>query len=176
MRNLVAAFLFLAASLVAQNVSNPAPTPASWKPLEFLIGTWEARTKGGSAAAASSGTYSFQTELKGHVLARHSINSGCKGPADFDCLHGDLLYVYQQAPGRPYKGIYFDNEGHVIHYEVSTPAPATAVFLSDQSQPGPQFRLSYELKGATMYGKFQMRMPGHTEFTSYLEWSGEKKK
>jgi len=168
LKTLFAAILFFAGGLLAQSPSAP------WKPFEFLIGTWEAKTSGGSAGAASSGTYTFQTELKGHVLARHSTSSGCKGPADFDCLHGDLLYVYQEPAGQSYKAIYFDNEGHVIHYEVSIPAPATAVFLSDQAQAGPQYRLSYELKGATMYGKFQMRVPGATEFKSYLEWTGKK--
>jgi hypothetical protein len=168
MKNFIAAVLFFVGGLPAQNPSAP------WKPFEFLIGTWEAKTIGGSAGAASAGTYTFQTELKDHVLARHSSNSGCKGPADFDCLHGDLLYVYQDAPGQSYKAIYFDNEGHVIHYEVSIPAPATVVFLSDRAQAGPQYRLSYELKGATMYGKFQMRVPGATEFKSYLEWTGKK--
>jgi hypothetical protein len=33
---------------------------------------------------------------------------------------GDLLYVYPDAIAKSYKAIYFDNEGHVIHYEVST--------------------------------------------------------
>jgi len=52
----------------------------------------------------------------------------------------------------------------VIHYDVSIPGPASVLFLSGSSQPGPQFRLSYELKGSTMFGKFQMRAPGRTEF------------
>ncbi len=147
-----------------------APFP-SWKALEFLIGTWEARTEGGSAGASGAGTYSFQLELRGHVLARHSTSAGCKGPADFDCLHSDLLYVYAEGAG-PWKAIYFDNEGHVIHYDVTTPNPNTAVFLSEGSTPGPRFRLVYERKGQTMAGKFQMQMPGQTEFKSYLEWSG----
>jgi hypothetical protein len=141
----------------------------AWKPLRFLIGTWEAKTQGGSAGAASSGSYSFQLELRDHVLARHSGGSECKGPADFDCEHGDLLYVYQDAAGQAYKAIYFDNEGHVIHYDVSFPSATSAVFLAGQ------FRLSYELKGSTMVGKFQMRAPGRDEFKSYLEWSGGKK-
>ncbi len=72
-----------------------------------------------------------------------SLPLECKGPAGFDCEHGDFLYVYQDAPGQPYKAIYFDNEGHVIHYDVSTPTPTTAIFLSDASKPGPQFRLIY---------------------------------
>jgi hypothetical protein len=161
------------ALLLAQ--SAPAPASDNWKPLRFLMGAWEAKTKGGSAAAVGSGTYSFQLELRDHVLSRRSVNAGCKGPADYDCEHTDLLYVYHEGPGRSYQAIYFDNEGHVIHYEISFPGTSRVVFLSSSSQPGPQFRLSYELKGVTMYGKFQMRAPGQTEFTSYLEWSGVRK-
>jgi hypothetical protein len=86
-----------------------------------------------------------------------------------------LLYIYQDPPGQPLKAIYFDNEGHVIHYGVSTPTPNSAVFISDESAPGPHFRLVYELKGGVMFGKFQMRMAGKTEWTSYLEWSGGKR-
>ena len=98
----------------------------------------------------------------------------CKGSADFDCDHGDLLYVYADVPGQPLKAIYFDNEGHVIHYDVSVPDPATAVFLSEASKPGPRFRLTYQLKGTVMSGKFQMQMPGQTDWKTYLEWSGPK--
>jgi len=174
-QRLVVVGMFFGASLLAQDPTSSTPSRTQWKPLEFLIGTWEAKNQGGSSGATTSGTYSFQMELRDHVLARHSSGSDCKGPADFDCEHGDLLYVFQDAPGQPYKAIYFDNEGHVFHYDVSTPTPTSAVFLSSPSQPGPQFRLSYELNGSIMYGKFQMRMVGQAEFKSYLEWSGEKK-
>ncbi len=50
----------------------------------------------------------------------------------------------------------------------------TVVFLSDASSNGPQFRLTYQRKDLTMYGKFQMRMPGQEEWQSYLEWSGPR--
>ena len=155
-----------------------APAEAAidpWKSLQFLMGTWEAHTHGGSAGAAGAGTYTFRPELRNHVLARHSGSEQCQGPADFDCGHADLLYVYAEAPGESYKAIYFDNEGHVIHYDVSVPTPTMAILLSEPSRPGPQFRIVYELKGTTMYGKFQLRAPGQTEFQSYLEWSGAKK-
>jgi len=144
-----------------------------WSALRFLEGSWEAATQGGVAKANAVGTYSFRKELSGHILARHSRASGCKGPADFDCDHSDLLYIYPEGQG-PLKAIYFDNEGHVIHYSVTTPTPASAVFISDGSTPGPRFRLVYELKEGVMSGKFQMQMPGKTDWTSYLEWSGRK--
>lgn len=157
--------------LVAQTANTTTPDP--WKALSFLEGTWDAKTQGNDTVA-TSGRYTFQRELGGHILARHSTSdSNCKGPASFDCEHGDLLYVFQDAHGQPLKAIYFDNEGHVIHYDVSAPAPGTVVFLSEPS-PGPQFRLVYELKGAVMTGKFQMHMPGQGDWQSYLEWSGLK--
>ncbi len=165
--------LLLALPLAGQSATPSAADP--WQALAFLNGTWEAKTAG-STNVAAIGTYTFKPELGNHILGRHSTtNAGCKGPANFDCDHGDLLYVYQDAPGQPLKAIYFDNEGHVIHYAVSTPDATTAMFLSEGTQPGPQFRLLYELKGTTMQGKFQMRMPGQSDWKSYLEWSGAKR-
>jgi hypothetical protein len=135
-------------------------------------GTWQAKTGEGSAAKAM-GSYTFAKELKGHVLARHSSVAGCQGPEAFDCEHGDLLYVLEKAPGQPLKAIYFDNEGHVIHYTLSTPDAKTVIFLSEPG-PGPRFNLSYHLESAVMSGKFQMQMPGREDWKSYLEWSGGK--
>jgi len=172
---------YLISLLVAVSIAAPAslaqsPSPAvhdPWQPFAFLIGTWEAETSGGTAAAKVIGLYSFAPELNNHILARHSGNANCKAPASFDCEHSDLLYLYPQ--GQSIKAIYFDNEGHVIHYGVTTPTATSAIFLSDPATPGPQFRLVYERKESILSGKFQMRMPGQSEFNSYLEWSGSKK-
>jgi hypothetical protein len=154
--------------MFGQSPATSAP-PDPLKPLAFLEGNWDAKGQGGGASAA--GSYSFQRELGGHILARHSRTADCKGPANFDCEHGDLLYVYAEGPAL--KAIYFDSEGHVIHYDVTLPTPRSAVFLSDG--PGPQFQLVYTLEGSVMGGKFQMRMPGQADWKSYLEWSGGKK-
>jgi len=159
------------AAMEAQTDVKPDP----WAGLRFLVGTWEARTTGGSAQAQGTGEYTFRMELRDHVLARHSSYASCKGPEDFNCEHGDLLYIYPEGSGPGLRGIYFDNEGHVIHYAVSTPRPGAVVLLSDPGEPGPQFRLSYELSGEVMAGKFQMRMPGQADFATYLGWRGHRK-
>jgi hypothetical protein len=175
MRGLLTAAALFALNLAPSNRAISMPTDP-WQALSFLEGTWDAHTQGGSAKAQSSGTYTFKPELKHHVLVRRSRDAAtCKGPTRFDCEHSDVLYVYQEARDQPLKAIYFDNEGHVIHYDVSTPDLGSAVFISDGSPSGPQFRLVYELKDAVMSGKFQMRMPGQAEWKSYLEWSGAKK-
>ncbi len=165
--------LFLLASPLFGQTAPSSSDP--FKALAFLEGTWDATTHD-TAGVHVIGTYTFKTELGGHVLGRHVTSlKACKGPDTFDCEHSDLLFIFPEAPGKPLKAIYFDNEGHVIHYVVSTPNATTAVFLSEASQPGPQFRLTYELKNSVMNGNFQMHMPGQTEWTSYLEWSGAKK-
>ncbi len=172
MKTLIAALL-LTLPAVGQTAAAPVSDP--WKALSFLEGTWDAKAQG-NAGASASGTYTFRRELRDHILARHSTgDAGCKGPATFDCEHGDLLYIYHDAAMPGLKAIYFDNEGHVIHYDVSTPSATKVVFLSEAGRPGPQFRLTYELKDGSMSGKFQMQMPGQTDWKSYLEWSGTKK-
>jgi len=167
---------FILSTLIAcVPMSVSAGPPDAFAPLQFLEGTWTARTNPKTGVGATVlGTYSFVRELDGHVLARHGKTaSGCKGPESFDCDHGDLLYIYQDAADQPLKAIYFDSEGHVIHYELSFPSPTAVTFLSEPS-PGPRFRLVYELDQAVMYGKFQVQPPGQTGWTSYLEWSGTR--
>jgi hypothetical protein len=177
MRSLVTAAALFALNLVQSDPARSATAEDPWKALSFLEGTWDARAQSGSAGAQVSGTYTFKAELKHHVLARHSEPADCKGPEAFDCKHSDLLYIYREADGQgqPLRAIYLDNEGHVIHYAVSTPEATTALFISEPSPSGPQFQMVYQLKDAVMSGKFQMRMPGQSDWKSYLEWSGAKK-
>jgi hypothetical protein len=169
----VAALFALA---LMQNDRAVSASADPWKALAFLEGTWDAQVQAGSAGAQSNGKYTFKPELKHHVLVRSSeTDAACKGPASFDCRHSDVLYVYQEAENPALKAIYFDNEGHVIHYDVSTPDPTTAIFISKASPSKPQFRLIYELKNAVMSGRFQMGLGGQAEWKSYLEWSGAKR-
>jgi hypothetical protein len=176
---LVAFVLLTACGLFAQSPAQiPAQAPVKvdpWTGLRFLIGSWAAKTTGGVAQAQASAGYSFRLELRDHVLARHSRSGACMAPDDFDCQHSDLLYIYPAVNGQTLEAIYFDNEGHVIRYDISTPKAGAAVFLSDASQPGPQYRLSYELAEGALNGKFELKMPGQTDFMSYLEWSGKRR-
>lgn len=160
-------------SLVTMVAQAPRATDDEWQPLRFLIGTWSATTDGGAAGATADGRYVFRLELGGHVLARHAWTAACAGPDDFDCAHGDLLYVFRETAGGGPRAIYFDSEGHVIHYAVTTPRPDAVVLESPASDGGPQFRLSYERHGSDMRGRFETKLPGR-DFQTYLAWSGTK--
>jgi hypothetical protein len=173
MRRILLLFLTSFLLVPAAFAQDSAADLAKWKPLQFLVGNWEAKTAG--SEVKSIGTYSFQPELNGTILARHGTAESCKGPKDFDCDHHDRLYVYHDATVESgMRAIYFDNEGHVIRYIVTVPSAAKVVFQSEAG-PGPQFRLTYELVNGTMLGKFQVAAAGQTEYHSYLEWSGGKK-
>ncbi|MFZ1085398.1 MAG: hypothetical protein WAN35_10565 [Terracidiphilus sp.] len=165
-----------AAKPSASAAATPAPPPPDpWIGVRFLLGSWEAKTTGGIAQAKASAGYAFRLELRDHILARHSRSGACNAPDDFDCQHSDLLYLYPVPNGGALQAIYFDNEGHIIHYDVTAPSPNSVVFLSDPAQPGPQYRLSYELVDGVLSGKFELKMPGQPDFVSYLEWSGKRR-
>lgn len=174
MKRLGVAALVMWSWLAAAQSPSPSPPTASsdpWKALSFLEGTWDAKVDG-SSGVQTSGRYVFERELGGHVMARHATTDpGCKAPASFDCAHRDLLYVFEERPGAPLKAIFFDSEGHVIHYDVTTPTPTSVEFLS-QASAGPQFRLTYELKDGVLWGRFGMRPPGSDAWQVYLEWRG----
>jgi hypothetical protein len=175
LKSLVGVAALFAIALTHNSAALSDPTDP-WKAVAFLEGTWDAHAQAGSVGTQSSGAYTFKSELKHHVLVRSSeAYVACKGLASFDCEHSDVLYIYREGDNQPLKAIYFDNEGHVIHYDVSTPDPTTAILISAASASGPQFRLVYVLKDAVMSGKFQIRMPGQSEWKSYLEWSGARK-
>lgn len=161
--------------LVTPAVRSGAVDPdASWKALSFLEGTWDAKVQAGSAGAQGLGTYTFRSELNGHVLARHSEQAACRGPKAYDCEHSDLLYIYREGADPVLRALYLDSEGHVIHYAVTVPQPGTAEFNTDLNELGPQFHLVYHLNNGVMSGKFQMRLPGQADWQSYLEWSGAR--
>jgi hypothetical protein len=150
---LALAFAWAALSY-AQNPSNPR-----WKGLDFLLGNWTGA--GSGQPGAGSGKFSFQPDLDRHVIVRRSFNQLASGPR-----HEDLLVIYADAPDGDLRGMYFDSEGHVIRYKVTTPAEGRAIFESDGA--GPAYRLSYWMEGKVLKGKFDVG--GRT----YLEWGSEK--
>ena len=162
MRALAALILMAAGALFAQDAS-----PSKWKPIEFLFGNWTAKG-GGASSGQGSGDFSFQPQLNQQIVVRKNFAEYTSGP-EAGTRHDDLMVIYADAPGQPLRAIYFDSEGHTIRYAVKTPAANVTVFESEASQPGPQYKLSYELKGNELQGTFEVG--GKV----YLKWSSVKK-
>ncbi len=163
----------------------PSRPLLSLESLSFLEGEWAAESRDGKTQL---GTYQWVRELDGHLLARHGGAAGCDAKAGPVCGHNDLLYVCQDSPGAPLTAIFFDNKGHVIHYDISTRHEGSAadkgtrdyaVFLSDAAALGPRFRLVYERNTDTetgrtaLSGRFETELP-NGQWRVYQEWFGKK--
>jgi hypothetical protein len=155
-------FVFVAHAQTAHAQSNE-----SWKKLDFLLGDWTgvAGEKDGQLGAGQ-GDYSFRAELKRQIIVRRN-HAGY----DSGLQHDDLMIIY--ADGHP-RAIYFDTEGHVIHYDLSFPGPQRAVFESESGRPGPKYRLTYWMESGALKGRFETAAPGG-EYKTYLSWSSRKR-
>ena len=160
MRALVAGLL-ASGALLAQG---PAQTPA-FASLEFLFGDWTA--KGGDVnVGQGAGEFSFTPQLNRNIVVRKNFAEYTSGK-EAGTRHDDLMVVYRENGAL--RAIYFDSEGHTIHYLIKSPAANIAVFESDAAQPGPKYKLTYSLTGAELAGKFEVNGK------PYLTWTSVRK-
>jgi hypothetical protein len=133
--------------------------------VRFLVGEWTAGTSAGTPGQATSGGFSFAPELGGKVLVRRNVADYPPRPGEKEGTHHEDLMVVYSTPGG-LKATYWDNEGHVIPYSVST-ASGTATFESEETKDAPRFKLVYEQKGAELAVSFSIAPPGQP-YKSYL--------
>jgi hypothetical protein len=147
----------------------------------FLVGDWEG--VGGGGPGKGAGAFSFQRDLQQQVLVRrnHAEYPAAEGrPA---VVHDDLMVVYSQGEAATPRAIYFDSEGHVIHYSVqldSAAVPAehrSVTFISDAAPGSPRYRLTYRMTGAdTVEIKFEIAPPARPDaFAPYITASAHRK-
>jgi hypothetical protein len=65
-------------------------------------------------------------------------------------INGDLLYIYRDAPTQPLKVIYLDNDGHVIHYDVTAGRPIQIVPEAMKRRNGSQ-EVYLQLRGPSAH-------------------------
>jgi len=157
--------------LTATVIFAQAPkTENPWTPLSFLVGEWTG--EGSGQPGQGSGGFSFLPDLEKNVLVR-------KNRADYPATkdrpafsHTDLMIVYREPGAIKLRAIYFDTEGHVIHYTVDPSADGNAVqFLSDASNWNPRYRLTYTKTGPDAVGiRFDVSVPEKPDsFSTYIQ-------
>jgi hypothetical protein len=138
--------LVLAATCAGAQTADP------FKAIQFLTGEWAG--EGVGSPGESAGACTFTLDLQGKVLVRKSYAESAHG------RHDDLMVVYLDEAAKNLKAIYFDNEGHVIHYTVEA-GPDSAVFRNEQ------YRLTYRKNGDRLAMDFDVAAAGKS-CTNYL--------
>jgi hypothetical protein len=149
-----------------------APYWDSWR---FLLGEWIG--EGGGKPGQGYGNFSFDFDLQEQILVRRN-HMGYPATNDQPAIvHDDLLIIYP-GTGATTQAIYFDNEGHVIHYKAELSQDQKALmFLSDPTESMPQFRLTYLKTGEDILTvRFEIAPPGRPgAFIVYAEGIGRRK-
>ncbi len=158
---LVLAVLLGLSSWVAA-FAQTAPPADPWAPMRFLVGEWSGGKGSGQPGEAVGGATTFGFELGGKVLVRRNrAEYAPKAGATQGAVHEDLLVVYREPGEEGFRAVYFDNEGHVIHYRVSLPRANAVVFESEGADKGPRFRLTHELApDGQLVTEFAVAPPG----------------
>ena len=160
----------LAASCLALAFAAGAQAAPGWGGLDWLVGGWTAE---GGGAQQGSGGFTFTPEAGGQVLVRrnHADYPAQNGkPAT---RHEDMMVIEHQARGG-LRATYWDDDGHVIHYEVRTPEPGSAEFVSTDPI-GPRYRLTYRRTPVGLEGWFEVAPPNDRDrFQPYLNWTARR--
>jgi hypothetical protein len=152
-------------------------TSAPWQDWSFLLGEWKG--EGSGQPGQGAGGFSLRPDLQRHILVRKNF---AEYPATSNrpaSRHDDLMVVYQESVEGPIRAIYFDSEGHVIHYGVRiNPLARTAIFLSEPAAGAPRYRLSYigkDKEPDEISIKFEISSPDKPEqFQTYIEATAKR--
>ena len=142
------------ACALAQNANEQS----RWNGYDFLLGTW--RGVGTGTPGEASGGFTFGRDLQGTVLVRknYAVYPSTSSRPGF--RHDDLMLVYHGSAAET-RAMYFDNEGHVIAYQVRLDPSQKVVFLSDSSATAPRFRMTYTALAEDSLGiLFEIAPPG----------------
>ncbi len=140
-----------------------------WKAWKYLLGEWEGGHEG--EPGPGHGRFSFSFDLDENILVRKSRTVFPPTAERAGYTHDDLLIIFNDFDGAR-RGIYFDNEQHVIHYEVQIAADKKTITLQSDPVAGmPQFRFVYTQTGKdTLQARFEMTPPDKPgEFFTYIE-------
>jgi hypothetical protein len=156
--------------LTSQQSASP-----NWQDWGFLLGEWEGTGSGQPGQGA--GKFTFKPDLQRRVLVRTNY---AEYPATKEApafRHDDLMIVFRESSSGPAKAVYFDSEGHVIHYGVRIDeSTKTATFVSEPAAGMPNYRLTYIGKGPDSVSiRFEIAPPDKPDqFQTYIEASARR--
>jgi hypothetical protein len=139
-----------------------------WAGWRFVVGEWAG--EGSGRPGEGAGSFSFRFDLGEKVLMRRSHTEYPAQGQKAAFVHDDVMICYPEPAGDRILAIYFDNEGHVIHYTADASRPGRVVLVSEASGSSPGFRLTYTQTGPDAVTiEFEIAPPDRPgEFVPYL--------
>ncbi len=162
----IALLLMVCAPLVAQQ-----PKCAGFN---GLLGDWIGT--GSGSPGEGQGGFTFKLDLQGRVMVRRNFAEYLATKERPAFRHDDLMVLYNDSTGAR-RADYWDNEGHVIRYAVTTSTDGcTITFQSPTSANDAAYKLTYTFKSPDEVSiAFQVALPGR-DFGNYVTASARRKK
>ena len=167
--------LSLVTILSVPNLAAQQSEASNWQDWGFLLGEWTGT--GNGQPGQGTGKFAFKPDLQRRVLVRTNYAEYPATKEKPAFRHDDLMIVYRESSSEPTKAIYFDSEGHVIHYIVKVNEAAKGVtFLSEPTPGDPSYRLSYIGNGLDAVNiRFEVAPPDKPDqFQTYIEASAKR--
>ncbi len=142
--------------------------------IESLVGNWVGA--GSGEPGQGKGGFTFDRQLQGKVIVRTNFAEYPPANGRPAYRHDDLMVVYDDA-SKSHRADYWDNEGHVIRYAMTTSADGcTVTFESPKSASDAAYKLTYTIQSPDEVAiAFQIAPPGK-DFGSYIKASATRKK
>jgi hypothetical protein len=138
----------------------------------WLTGEWIG--EGSGQPGQGGGTFTFSVDLDKNVIIRKSHSEYPAAENKPAVVHDDLMIIYNDDKENLNKAIYFDNEGHVIHYSISVEGNKI-IMTGDRMPDSPVFRLTYTLLAdGKLNTLFEMSKDG-TNYIPYIEGISRRK-
>lgn len=156
-------FLIVFTAFFAVSISSFAQQKSAWNNWQWLLGEWKG--EGAGKPGEGNGTFSFAFDLDKKILVRKNYTEFPATNSKPASIHEDLMIIYLDFSGNPSKAIYFDNEGHTIHYSIQY-SDKTITLQSEKIAHIPVFKLSYIwLDDTTINTQFEISQDGQNFVT-----------
>jgi hypothetical protein len=115
---------------------------STWNKWNWLIGKW--KSDGNGAPSDGKCTYSFKLNLDDNILEGR-LHTEYPATADQpSSVHDELLIIYKDLSGHPFKAIYFDNKGNAVKYDIKH-RDRKIILTSEWVTGMPIYRITYFL-------------------------------
>lgn len=160
-KSVVFFIILVTISIVPQATGQEIHNDKSLSWWKLLQGEWVAEDNG------SEGVSKFYFDLDKNIIVRENHVEFAARNGKPSSVHDDLMIIYPSTSFT--RAIYFDNEGHVINYTVSSTAD-TLSFVSERLKGEPVFRLRYiKISPIELLVSFEIAQPDKPEiFKPYI--------